>query len=269
MNLFQSCSDAKDAVELFRPQGLYLKPVAKLNVSVQLPVTKLPGKNISNWEVMEKLKQMIKPDEFSVLKVSKSTIEFIRFEGEIENKSKLNDVLKKLDLRTLKLAGFPELLKVRAAESKVEFPSRHTWDAYFRDAKHMNEMKPGERPDTLHISNLPCKWFAAKSRRSSDDSDKPDECIFRKVFEKFGEIRYVDVPLCDPYRNMMKAHISGIKMFSFGQDHLFEGYVQFQEYMGFVKAMDALRGMKLLNKNGDKIFTVGIKVSTCAYRYLP
>ncbi len=23
----------------------------------------------------------------------------------------------------------------------------------------MNEMKPGERPDTIHVQNLPTKWF--------------------------------------------------------------------------------------------------------------
>lgn len=75
---FQTCSDTSDAVELFIPQQLYLKPVAKLNISVQLPQLKLPGKTISNWEVMEKLKTMVKPIQFTVLKVSKSTLEFIR-----------------------------------------------------------------------------------------------------------------------------------------------------------------------------------------------
>ncbi|CAG2069007.1 unnamed protein product, partial [Timema podura] len=78
----------------------------------------------------------------------------------------------------------------------------------------MNEMKPGERPDTIHISNLPCKWFASKQDRKETK----------------------DVPKLS-----------------------FEGYVQFKEYVCFVKAMDALRGMKLLYKEGDKAFTASIK----------
>ena len=63
------CTDTSEATELFEPQGLFLKPIAKLNISVQLPQLKTPGASISNWEVMEKLKKMIKPDVFLVLKV--------------------------------------------------------------------------------------------------------------------------------------------------------------------------------------------------------
>jgi len=63
------CADTSEAVELLEAQGLYLKPIAKLNISVQLPQLKSPGSSISNWEVMEKLKKMIKPENFLVLKV--------------------------------------------------------------------------------------------------------------------------------------------------------------------------------------------------------
>ena len=45
------CTDTSDAVELFEHQGLWLKPIARINVSVQLPQLKTPGKSISNWEV--------------------------------------------------------------------------------------------------------------------------------------------------------------------------------------------------------------------------
>ena len=51
----------------------------------------------------------------------------------------------------IKLSGLSDLLKIRAIEAKIPFPSRHEWDSYFRDAKHMNEMKPGERPDTIYL----------------------------------------------------------------------------------------------------------------------
>ena len=78
MSIIQSCGDTKDCVDLFRPQGLYLKPIARINVSVQLPALKKAGAKISNWEVMEKVKEMARPFTFPVFKVSKSSLEFIR-----------------------------------------------------------------------------------------------------------------------------------------------------------------------------------------------
>ena len=252
------CGDITEAVDLFEPQGIFLKPVAKLNISVQLPQLKTPGKSISNWEVMEKLKKMIKPDQFIVLKVVKSTLEFVRFEGEIENKTKLKVLIQRLDGKCIKLSGFPETLKVRAAEAKIHFPQRHDWDSFFRDAKNMNEMKPGERPDTIYFKDLPSRWFA---NRKDKDKDKPSEYILKKVFETFGEIRCVDIPMLDPYRRETSQGAGTIPTFTFGQDLIFEAFVQFREYIGFVKAMTAMKGMKLLYKSDDgKAYTANIKV---------
>ena len=58
-------------------------------------------------------------------------------------------------LQGIRLGGCSGLLKIRAAEAKSNFPTRYDWDSFFRDAKHMNEMKAGERPDTvvLKVSN--------------------------------------------------------------------------------------------------------------------
>ena len=39
---------------------------------------KVPGQTISNWELMEKIKGMCAPYQFALLKVSKSTLEFVR-----------------------------------------------------------------------------------------------------------------------------------------------------------------------------------------------
>jgi len=191
------------------------------------------------------------------LQVVKSTMEFVRFEGEVENRSKLRVHISQLDTKTIKLSGFTETLKVRAAESKVDFPTRHDWDSYFRDAKGMNEMKFGERPDTVHIKDLPCRWFA---NRKEKERDRPSEFIIRKVFETFGEVRCIDIPLLDPYRKEMSS-FGSIQTFSFGQDIVFEAYIQFMEYIAFVKAMASLRGMKLLYKGEDgKALTANIKV---------
>ena len=254
-----ACNDTTDALELFEPQGVWLKPIAKLNVSVQLPQLKTPGKSISNWEVMEKVRHLIKPDQFIILKVAKSTLEFIRFEGEIENKNLIKTLISRLDGKTIKLSGFPDTLKVRAAETKLNFPSRYDWDSYFRDAKHMNEMKPGERPDTIHFKDLPSRWFANKK---DQDKDKPSEYILKKVFESFGDIRCVDIPMLDPYRK--ETATGAIQTFNFGQDLTFEAFVQYKEYIGFVKAMTALRGMKVLYKGEDgKALTAAVKVGSC------
>lgn len=231
MSSIQVCKDTSEAVELCESRGLYLKPLARLNVCVQLPILKTPGKSISSWEVMEKLRKMIMPDEFSSLKVIKTTLEFIRFEGEVENKNILKVALARLESNTMKLSGFSEVLKVKAAEAKLMFPSRYDWDSFFRDAKNMNEMKSGERPDTVYFQNLPTKWFSDKHH----DPDKPSEKILRHVFETYGEIRCCDIPMLDPYRKDMNKAVGGIQTFSFNQDLTFEAYVQYKEYVGFVK----------------------------------
>ncbi|XP_032879228.1 A-kinase anchor protein 17A isoform X1 [Amblyraja radiata] len=255
--------DTSEAVELFAPQGLFLKPIAKLTISVSLPQLKQPGKSISNWEVMERLKCMVHPEQFATLRVSKSTMDFVRFEGEVENKNMVKTFLSKLDAKTIKLSGFTDTLKVRAAEVKIDFPTRHDWDSFFRDAKDVNETLPGERPDTIHLEGLPCKWFALKN----PSSEKPSDSILRSVFESFGKIRNVDIPMLDPYREEMTG--KNFHTFSFGGHLNFEAYVQYQEYIGFVKAMDALRGMKLLYKGDDaKAVACSIKVTFDTTKHL-
>ena len=247
--------DTSEAVELCPPYGLYLKPITKMTISVALPQLKQPGKSISNWEVMERLKGMVHNHQFSTLRISKSTMDFIRFEGEVENKSLVRSFLACLDGKTIKLSGFSDILKVRAAEFKIDFPTRHDWDSFFRDAKDMNETLPGERPDTIHLEGLPCKWFALKE----SGSEKPSEGVLVRVFERFGEIRNVDIPMLDPYREEMTGR--NFHTFSFGGHLNFEAYVQYREYAGFIQAMSALRGMKLMYKSEDgKAVACNIKV---------
>lgn len=242
----QVCKDTSEAVELCRARGIYLKPLAKLNICVQLPSMKTPGQSISNWEVMEKLKKMIRPNEFSYLKISKATLDFMRFEAEVENRSLLKNVLSRLDGATMKHTGFPDAFKMKAAEAKLNFPSRHDWDSFYRDARNMNEMKPGERPDTIQFSYLPIKWFS-----DSHSGDKPSERIMKEIFESLGDIRCLDIPMNDQYHKDLNKSVGAIKTFSFNQELVFDAYVQFKEYVGFVKAMDSLRGMKLVYKSLD------------------
>ncbi|KAJ0175300.1 hypothetical protein K1T71_009441 [Dendrolimus kikuchii] len=257
MNI-QVCKDTSDAVALYLPQRLYLKPFAKLNISVQLPPHKVHGKAISNWDLMEKLRKIIQPESFSTLKVSKHSSEVIRFDAELENRNNLERVLRKLEDRVVQLNDYPDPLKVRVCETKSDFPSRHSWDSFFRDATDMDEMKPGERPDTVHIVNLPICWFVHE--RDRDDDAPPSETIFKKVFEKFGSIRQVDIPAADPFRMQMKSAMRGITISPQDSAVFFEGYVQFNEYVSFVRCMDALRGKKILRKSGDLAEWCGISV---------
>ncbi|KAK5861291.1 hypothetical protein PBY51_022699 [Eleginops maclovinus] len=256
--------DTTEAVCLSSEYNLYLKPIAKMTVSVALPQLKLPGKSISNWEVMERVKAMVAPEQFSALRISKSTMDFIRFEGEVENKTVVKSLLSRLDGKSIKLSGFTDVLKVRAVENKVDFPTRHDWDSFFRDAKDMNETLPGERPDTIHLEGLPCRWF---SRKDSPFPDRPSEEVLIAVFQTFGKVRNVDIPMLDPYREEMLD--KNFNTFSFGGHLNFDAYVQYQEYGGFTKAMDTLRSMKLMLKGDDgKAVACNIKVTFDTSKHL-
>uniref|UniRef100_A0A2K6VIZ4 RRM domain-containing protein n=1 Tax=Onchocerca volvulus TaxID=6282 RepID=A0A2K6VIZ4_ONCVO len=236
-----ACTSMADELEpLCIPVGLYVKPSAKMTVTVSLPPLKQPGQSISNWDLMEKIKKAVNPIE----------------------------VIKALDGYTLKVMGFFEPLKVRAAETKSDFPTRHDWDEFFRNSDNINELEPGERPDTIYLAKMPSNWF--KECGSTTDS-LPSERILQNVFERFGTVRCVDIPVCDPYRKKMSAKISGIRTtgFSFGQEVLFEGYVQFVEYISFVRAMNFLRNKKLVKKMPDgRIFEAAIKVDFDKNRHL-
>lgn len=65
----QNIQNVSDCVPLYLPHSLYLKPVARMNISVALPNNKM-GKSISNLDIMDKLSSALKPDKFLVLKVS-------------------------------------------------------------------------------------------------------------------------------------------------------------------------------------------------------
>ena len=102
-------------------------------------------------------------------------------------------------------------------------------------------------------------------RQGKGSKLRPSEDVLRQVFGTFGEVRYVDIPMLDPYRKEIMGLLTKpgtIQTFNYGQDIQFEAYVQYQEYISFVKAMDALRGMKLMFKEDeDKAYTACIKVT--------
>ena len=213
------------------------------------------GVTVSNWEIMERLKAMVAPDQFTSLKVAKSSLELLTFDAEVDSKTILTKFLIKLDGKGIKLTGFADPLRVRAARKKVPFPKKHDWNTHFREATDTNENNPGERPDTVYISHLPTKWFV-----ESDKDTKPSELVVTAVFSTFGEIREVDIPANDIYRdrinvlgeakkekgteNTIKPNV--FKTFSHGSNIHFDCFIQYVDYAGFAKCMKSLRGKKLL-----------------------
>ena len=70
----------------------------------------------------------------------------------------------------------------------------------------------------------------------------------------------------------MKSTISGVSTFSFfgsGQDLVFDAYIQYKEYIGFVKAMNSLKGMKLCckDRHEDRSWTANIKVMSINFDF--
>ena len=110
-------------------------------------------------------------------------------------------------------------------------------------------------------TNLFNYWTKKQLIESRNHKVKPSETIVREVFKVFGPLRAVDIPMLDPYRSSMISSAS--KTFAFEQDGLFDAYIQYQEYMGFVKCMTAFKGMKLLLKKSDHWQAALIQVHNC------
>ncbi|XP_050998552.1 A-kinase anchor protein 17B-like [Acomys russatus] len=245
--------DNSEATELCAAQHLYLKPIAKLMINVLLPECIEPVRPFSNWEVLDQLKSLICPDQFTTVRLSKSTKDFIRFEGEAETRSLVQILKAKLHGKIIKLNGLKTDLKVVATDAQGE------WE-HFPKEKEASVIEGAEEqdhdksPDAIYFEGLPCKWFAPKG----SSGEKPCEEILRVVFESFGKIKNVDIPMLDPYREVMTGGSFG--GFNFGLQ-TFEAFIQYQESTDFIKAMESLRGMKLMLKGDDgKALACNIKV---------
>ncbi|XP_025287066.1 A-kinase anchor protein 17B-like isoform X1 [Canis lupus baileyi] len=245
--------DNSEATELCAAQHLYLKPIAKLMIKVLLPESSEPMRPFSNWEVLDQLKSLICPDQFTTVRLSKSTKDFIRFEGEAETRSLVQILKAKLHGKIIKLNGLKTDLKVVATDAQGE------WERFPREkeasaSEGAEEQDQDKSPDSIYFEGLPCKWFAPKG----SSGEKPCEDILRVVFESFGKIKNVDIPMLDPYREVMTGGNFG--GFSFGLQ-TFEAFIQYQESTDFIKAMESLRGMKLMLKGDDgKALACNIKV---------
>lgn len=217
-----------------------LQPVAKMTMTVQMPKVKLlAGQCVSTTQVIAKLKKKARPHHFQSLTVTKNTIEFIRLEGELSSKVVMDLVISKLNRVELKVSGIVDVLKVKCAPLKIG-ASKYQWETYFRDDPKMDEKKAGYRPDTIHVCNLPVRWFG---------NDRPKTDLLLDVFSTFGEIRRFHIPLLDEME--MKASNS-FRKFSHSVSLVFDAFIMYKDYVGFVKAMDALRAMKLVKKLNEE-----------------
>ncbi|XP_041502540.1 A-kinase anchor protein 17B-like [Microtus oregoni] len=245
--------DNSEATELCAAQHLYLKPIAKLMINVLLPECIESVRPFSNWEVLDQLKSLICPDQFTTVRLSKSTKDFIRFEGEAETRSLVQILKAKLHGKIIKLNGLKTDLKVVATDAQGE------WEHFPKEKEASvtagaEEQEHAKSPDSIYFEGLPCKWFAPKG----SSGEKPCEEILRVVFESFGKIKNVDIPMLDPYREVMTGGSFG--GFNFGLQ-TFEAFIQYQESTDFIKAMESLRGMKLMLKGDDgKALACNIKV---------
>lgn len=236
---------------------IYIKPIARVNISIQLPLPKNPLEPAPVNEITEKIRKQSTPEEYVTLRIIKHTIDFIRFEGEIENKSSLKMLIAKLDNATIKMShAYTDVLKVRCAESKIIYPTRHEWESCYQVTQNVNEMKPGERPDTLYLQDMPVKWFSDKKV----DPFKPNERIIKEVFGIFGDVRAIEITNMEKYNHKLTNDQS-----------TFECYIQYSSYISFVKAMDTFRGMKFLyieNNDPKLACTANIRVDFDRIRYL-
>lgn len=169
----------------------------------------------------------------------------------------------KLHGKIIKLNGLKTDLKVITADAQGEwehFPKEQEASSSHR----AHELDHNQSLDSIHFEGLPCKWFAPKG----SSGEKTCEETLWVVFESFGKIKNVDIPMLDPYREVMTDESSG--GFSFGLQ-TFEAFIQYQESTEFRKAMESLRGMKLMLKGDDgKALACKIKVrSSQSFFYFP
>jgi arginine/serine-rich splicing factor 17 len=234
----------------------------------------MPGQAIPSGEMLDQLRKQVLPEEFVYLRVLKATPEFIRCEAEIENKSAFKNLLSKIDDMIIKMGNsYSDLLKVRAAEAKLVYPCRYEWESFYKEEGGgadvpIEQKSAGERPDTVHVCELPCKWFAEKKLQYAIDvnSIRPSEAVLREVFSIFGEVRLVDIVLTSSGKRNNQQSSSDLSQLGSAAGGVnmptFEAYIQYKDYISFVKAMDTFRGMKLLFVDDIErtAFTSNIKV---------
>ena len=255
-------------LELCPSLGLFLVPQTKLLIDVILPEIKTIGVSISNWDMMEKLRIGAKPEEFLNLRVHQGTRERITFKGELESLRALRKVILLLNGKTMRVPGYFGAFKVKAYTADVYFPTKIEWEVYFkgRGVDSFEEGRPGERADTVLISNAPRKWFLLRDEEIEEESVSTD--LISSVFSKFGTVR--NISTYQENGGMKHEDDSNSAFRSFGpvpssSERAMEIYVQFSDYVGFCNAMMGLKGMKMMRKSDQSQEVADIDVTFDKY----
>lgn len=241
-------------LELCPSLGLFLVPQKKVTVAVFLPTARTVGPSISNWDMMEKLRQGAQPEEFVSLRVEHSSRERINFIGELASLRALRKVVLLLNGKTMRMPGFPEPFKVKASSLDINLPKKKDWEAFYRSKGLANfaDGSPGERPDTVRVSRIPVEWFLDKS--DVDAGGCPSRALVARAFSQFGALSNVGVHLHKPVVLQLQQTEPGA-FSSFGPTpsqpaQLFDAFLQFEDYSGFCSCMLGLKGMHMMRSSG-------------------
>ncbi|XP_073497282.1 A-kinase anchor protein 17B-like [Phyllobates terribilis] len=243
--------DDSEAVELSAIHHLSLNPKAKLIISIILPEESEQCRPISNRDILEEIKNLVTPEHFSSLKVSRTSKEFIRLEGEADTKHLANRFLEKLNDHNLTISCLPKPLHIIAIEAPAELPVNDHTKKLLATIKEDSENCT--TPSCLHLEGLPCKWFLPLGT----NTEKPSEEVLRSTFEKFGNIVNIDIPMLDPYRENDSGNQPGP-----GGLQAFDAFLQYEEISSTINAVRSLQGMKLmLTAEDGKSVACDIKIS--------
>lgn len=201
---------------------------------------------------MEKVKQVAAPTKFVSMRVKLSTVDFVRFEAELEHSSQIETSIKSLNDQSIKIGGFTQPFKTKAKKASTDFPTKQQWESHFMEnAEHYDENKPGERPDTVLFKDVPKRFF------SEEASLIPTEDNVRLAFLTFGQIRHIDIPMLSGEEDsllsgagLVAGGLPGEEFNAFsltGTGLNFDFYVQFIDRIGFERCMDEFRDMKLMH----------------------
>lgn len=245
--------DDSEAVELSAIYHLYLKPKSKLIISIILPEETEQCKPISNRDILEELKNLVAPDHFSSLRVSKTSKEFIRIEGETDTKDLADRLLEKLNGQSLPISCLPKPLQMAVIRAPADVPVNDNTKKLLTEAEDLEDNAVNYTLSCIHLEGLPCKWFLALGL----NTEKPSEVVVRSSFEKFGNIVNIDIPMLDPYRED-----GGGNQLGPGGPQPFDAFLQYEKISSAVDAVRSIQGMKLMFTAEDgKSLACDIKVT--------
>ncbi|XP_078544811.1 A-kinase anchor protein 17B-like isoform X2 [Lissotriton helveticus] len=205
----------------------------------------------SNQDIIDQLKDTVSPDQFRNIKVSESTKEFIRLEGEADTKGLAQAFLAKLHESVIKLNGLTEVLKVEVKEDQINFPFKQSWESSLQATKELKENEEPEDgqkqdiPSSLYLEGLPCQWFLS----TDCNGVKPSVDVLKQVFETFGTVRVIDIPMLESCA--VEVSGEGCDNATLGCLDTFEAFIQYEDSKSLRKAMESLRGMQLIFKGED------------------